>query len=163
MKRTWNELEGFGKLNEDNLQLIKIHGPEYRGINISQLIEPAVLRDGETDICVLEMDYDNLEVVHIFVSETVYFCPYCGAIGENSPSIVGGWKPQEVVDYSIVSIAEPCGICEALIKLSIDDHPDFVFPDDCETEEEVIEQICRDVLSVENFSLNNYYRDPFEG
>lgn len=161
MKKTWNELEGIGEKNEDNLQLIEIHGPEYRGINISQLIKPAVLRDGETDICVLEMDYDTQEVVHVFVSETVYFCPYCGDIGENSPSIVVGGKPQQVVDYSIVSLAEPCGICEALIKLSIED-PDFVFPDDCETQEEVIERICRDVLSVENFSLNNYYRD-FEG
>lgn len=150
MKKTWNELDGE---IQDNLRLVEIHGPEYRGIDISERIKPAVLKDGETDICVLEMDENNQEVVHIFVSETVYFCPYCGAIGDNPSSIVVGGKPRQVV--------EPCGTCEVFLENLISD-PDFVFPDDCETKEEAIERICRDALLVENFSLNNYLRD-FEG
>ena len=55
MKKTWNEFDGIGKLNEDNLQLIEIRGTEYRNKHFLP-IEPAVLRDGETDICVLEMN-----------------------------------------------------------------------------------------------------------
>jgi len=159
MKKTWNELDGTEK-NQDNLRLVEIHGPEYRGINISQLIKPAVLKDGENDICILEMEWHNREVVHIFGSETVYFCPYCGAIGDNPSSIVVGGNDHEVCDYSIVSPAEPCGICEALIDNLIET-PGFIFPEDCETREELIERICRDVLSplVENFSLDNYLRD----